>query len=56
MKFEKKQVLYIGFAFVLCYAILANWENGTAIVITVYKTSLPFLYGAAGAYLSLIHI
>ncbi|MDV5973572.1 hypothetical protein FMV2238Y02_06280 [Streptococcus canis] len=51
MKFEKKQVLYIGFAFVLCYAILANWENGTAIVITVYKTSLPFLYGAAGAYI-----
>lgn len=51
MKFEKNQVLYIGFAFVLCYAILANWENGTAIVITVYKTSLPFLYGAAGAYI-----
>ncbi|MGT2935674.1 AI-2E family transporter [Streptococcus castoreus] len=51
MKFEKKQVFYLVLAFVLCYAILANWENGTAIVETVYKTSLPFLYGAAGAYI-----
>ncbi|HEL0764767.1 TPA: AI-2E family transporter [Streptococcus equi subsp. zooepidemicus] len=51
MKFEKKQVFYVVLAFVLCYAIQANWDNGTNIVTTVYKTSLPFLYGAAVAYI-----
>lgn len=51
MKFEKKQVFYVVLAFILCYAIQANWENGTSIVTTIYKTSLPFLYGAALAYI-----
>lgn len=51
MKFEKKQVFYVVLAFVLCYAIQANWDNGANIVTTVYKTSLPFLYGAAVAYI-----
>lgn len=51
MKFEKKYILYLVVTFILCYAILANWENGTDIVRTIYKTSLPFLYGAAGAYI-----
>lgn len=51
MKFEKKHILYLVVTFILCYAILANWENGTDIVRTIYKTSLPFLYGAAGAYI-----
>ncbi|HEK9804022.1 TPA: AI-2E family transporter, partial [Streptococcus equi subsp. equi] len=40
MKFEKKQVFYVVLAFVLCYAIQANWDNGANIVTTVYKTSL----------------
>ncbi|HEL1074530.1 TPA: AI-2E family transporter [Streptococcus equi subsp. zooepidemicus] len=51
MKFEKKQVFYVVLAFVLCYAIQANWDDGANIVTTVYKTSLPFLYGAAVAYI-----
>ncbi|EHI69413.1 AI-2E family transporter [Streptococcus ictaluri] len=51
MKFEKKQVFYIVLAFVLCYAIQANWNGGADIVQTIYKTSLPFLYGAAVAYI-----
>ncbi|HGN9860652.1 TPA: AI-2E family transporter, partial [Streptococcus pyogenes] len=51
MKFEKKQVFYLVLTFILCYGILANWRNGTAIVTTIYKTSLPFFYGAAGAYI-----
>lgn len=51
MKFEKKQVFYVVLAFVLCYAIQANWDNGANIITTVYKTSLPFLYGAAVAYI-----
>ncbi|ESA56618.1 hypothetical protein HMPREF1239_1275 [Streptococcus pyogenes GA03805] len=42
MKFEKKQVFYLVLTFILCYGILANWRNGTAIVTTIYKTSLPF--------------
>ncbi|HEL0567541.1 TPA: AI-2E family transporter, partial [Streptococcus equi subsp. zooepidemicus] len=39
MKFEKKQVFYVVLAFVLCYAIQANWDNGANIVTIVYKTS-----------------
>lgn len=51
MKFEKKQVIYLIIAFIACYAIQANWQAGTDIIDSVYKTSLPFLYGAALAYI-----
>ncbi|MGT2686210.1 AI-2E family transporter [Streptococcus porcinus] len=51
MHFEKKHVLYIVVAFLTCFMIQANWDKGTDIVQTVIKTSLPFLYGAALAYI-----
>lgn len=51
MHFEKKHVLYIVVAFLICFMIQANWDKGTDIVQTVIKTSLPFLYGAALAYI-----
>lgn len=51
MRFEKKHVFYLVLTFVLCFAIQANWEKGSDIIQTVVKTSLPFLYGAALAYI-----
>lgn len=51
MQFEKKHVLYIVAAFLICFTIQANWDKGTDIIQTVIKTSLPFLYGAALAYI-----
>ncbi len=50
MKFEKKQVLNLVLLFVICYAIKSNWEMGSNVIETIYRTSLPFLYGAALAY------
>ncbi|MGT2843671.1 AI-2E family transporter [Streptococcus hongkongensis] len=51
MKFEKKQVFNLVLLFVICYAIKANWQTGASIIKTIYRTSLPFLYGAALAYI-----
>ncbi|MGT2932628.1 AI-2E family transporter [Streptococcus catagoni] len=51
MKFGKKQVLYIIIVFIAWFAIKVNWYAGMQIIETVYKTSLPFFYGAALAYI-----
>lgn len=51
MTFEKKHVFYLILLFVACLAIQANWDTGTGIIKTIAKTSLPFLYGAALAYI-----
>lgn len=51
MKFEKKQVFNLVLLFVICYAIKSNWKIGSDVTETIYRTSLPFLYGAALAYI-----
>lgn len=51
MTFEKKHVFYLILLFVACLAIQANWDTGTGIIKTIVKISLPFLYGAALAYI-----
>lgn len=51
MKFEKKQVYYVVFAFIICYAILAYWHSGAALVDTIYQASIPFMIGAGIAYI-----
>lgn len=51
MKFEKKQVYYVVFAFIICYAIQAYWHNGAALVYTIYQASIPFMIGAGIAYI-----
>ncbi len=51
MKFEKKQVYYVVFAFIICYAIQAYWHSGAALVDTIYQASIPFMIGAGIAYI-----
>ena len=51
MKFEKKQVYYVVFAFIICYAIQAYWHSGAALVYTIYQASIPFMIGAGIAYI-----
>lgn len=51
MKFDKKQVYYVVFAFIICYAILAYWHSGAALVDTIYQASIPFMIGAGIAYI-----
>lgn len=51
MKFEKKQVYYVVFAFIICYAIQAYWHSGAALVDTIYQASIPFMIGAGFAYI-----
>ena len=51
MKFEKKQVYYVVFAFIICYAIQAYWHIGAALVYTIYQASIPFMIGAGIAYI-----
>ena len=51
MKFEKKLVYYVVFAFIICYAIQAYWHSGAALVDTIYQASIPFMIGAGIAYI-----
>lgn len=51
MKFDKKQVYYVVFAFIICYAIQAYWHSGAALVDTIYQASIPFMIGAGIAYI-----
>ena len=51
MKFDKKQVYYVVFAFIICYAIQAYWHSGAALVDTIYQASIPFMSGAGIAYI-----
>lgn len=51
MKFEKRHIYYIIIAFVVCFAVQAYWNTGAQLVMTFYKASLPFLMGAAIAYI-----
>ena len=51
MKFDKKQVYYVVFAFIICYAIQAYWHSVAALVYTIYQASIPFMIGAGIAYI-----
>ncbi|MGT2906235.1 AI-2E family transporter [Streptococcus dentiloxodontae] len=50
MKINKKHLLYIALTFALCFAIYTYWETGANYLSIIYKASLPFITGAAIAF------
>lgn len=51
MKFTKSSLGWLLLAFGLCYGLMTYWTVGESIVTTIYAASMPFLGGAAIAYI-----